>query len=106
MRAGAARAVLAEAADVTHDRAAIDRAKPIVGKAKPGERAGAEVLDDHIASLDEALQHAFSIRVLEIDGAETTFTLTGEKPNSPAPDSEFVFQAPKGIPVVEGMPPV
>ena len=47
-----------------------------------------------------------SIRVLEIDGAETTFTLTGEKPNSPAPDSEFVFQAPKGIPVVEGMPPV
>ncbi len=47
-----------------------------------------------------------SIRVREVDGAETTFTLTGEKPNSPAPDSEFVFQAPKGVPVVEGMPPV
>jgi outer membrane lipoprotein carrier protein len=47
-----------------------------------------------------------SINIKEADGAETTFTLTGEKSNAPAPDSEFVFQAPKGVPVVEGMPPV
>jgi len=47
-----------------------------------------------------------SIKVEEVDGAETVFTLTGEQPNPPAPDSEFVFQAPKGVPVVDGMPPV
>ncbi len=47
-----------------------------------------------------------SINIKEVDGAETTFTLTGEKSNAPAPDAEFVFQAPKGVPVVEGMPPV
>jgi outer membrane lipoprotein carrier protein len=47
-----------------------------------------------------------SMKIEEIDGAETVFTLNGEQANPPAPDSEFVFQAPKGVPVVEGMPPV
>lgn len=47
-----------------------------------------------------------SMKIEEIDGAETIFDLSGEQPNPPAPDSEFVFQAPKGVPVVEGTPPV
>lgn len=47
-----------------------------------------------------------SMKIEDVDGAETIFKLSGEQPNPPAPDSEFVFQAPKGVPVVEGAPPV
>jgi outer membrane lipoprotein carrier protein len=46
------------------------------------------------------------MKIEEVDGAETTFTLTGEQPNAPAPDAEFVFQAPSGVPIVDAMPPV
>jgi outer membrane lipoprotein carrier protein len=47
-----------------------------------------------------------SMKIEEVDGAETIFTLTGEQPNAPAPDAEFVFQAPSGVPIVDAMPPV
>jgi outer membrane lipoprotein carrier protein len=47
-----------------------------------------------------------SMRVLETDGAETAFTFRDSQANAPAPDSEFVFHPPAGIPVVDGLPPV
>jgi outer membrane lipoprotein carrier protein len=47
-----------------------------------------------------------SMRVTETDGAETAFTFRDSQANAPAPDTEFVFHPPPGIPVVNGLPPV
>jgi outer membrane lipoprotein carrier protein len=47
-----------------------------------------------------------SMRITEVDGAETAFTFKDSVPNAPAPDSEFVFVPPAGVPVVDGLPPV
>jgi outer membrane lipoprotein carrier protein len=48
--------------------------------------------------------HSMSIQ--EMDGAQTAFTFKDSVADPPAPDSEFVFHAPAGIPVVDGPPPV
>jgi outer membrane lipoprotein carrier protein len=47
-----------------------------------------------------------SMRVEETDGITNTFVFTDERPNAAAPDASFVFSAPPGVHVVEGMPPV
>ena len=47
-----------------------------------------------------------SMRITETDGAETAFTFQDSVANPPAPDSDFVFLPPAGIPVVDGLPPV
>ena len=47
-----------------------------------------------------------SMRITETDGAETAFTFRDSQANAPAPDTEFVFHPPAGIPVVDGLPPV
>ena len=47
-----------------------------------------------------------SMSILETDGAETAFTFKDSQPDAPAPDGEFVFHPPPGIPVVDGLPPV
>jgi outer membrane lipoprotein carrier protein len=47
-----------------------------------------------------------SMRITETDGAETAFTFKDSVADAPAPDSEFVFQPPAGVPVVDGLPPV
>ena len=47
-----------------------------------------------------------SIRVEETDGITNSFLFTDERPNVAAPDASFVFTAPAGVNVVEGMPPV
>ncbi len=47
-----------------------------------------------------------SIRVEETDGITNSFLFTDERPNVAAPDARFVFTAPAGVNVVEGMPPV
>jgi outer membrane lipoprotein carrier protein len=52
----------------------------------------------------EGVIHSMSIT--ETDGAQTSFTFKDSVANAPAPDSEFVFQPPAGIPVVDGLPPV
>jgi outer membrane lipoprotein carrier protein len=44
--------------------------------------------------------------ITEIDGAQTAFTFKDSQANAPAPDSDFVFHPPAGIPVVDGLPPV
>jgi outer membrane lipoprotein carrier protein len=46
------------------------------------------------------------INITETDGARTAFTFTNNQPDAPAPDAEFEFQPPAGIPVVDGLPPV
>jgi outer membrane lipoprotein carrier protein len=47
-----------------------------------------------------------SMSITEIDGAQTAFTFKDSQANAPAPDSDFVFHPPAGIPVVDGPPPV
>ncbi len=47
-----------------------------------------------------------AIRVEEKDGSVTRFSFTGEQDNVPASDSDFVFKAPPGVTVINGLPPV
>jgi len=47
-----------------------------------------------------------SMSITERDGAQTAFTFKDSVADAPAPDSEFVFHAPAGVPVVDGLPPV
>jgi outer membrane lipoprotein carrier protein len=47
-----------------------------------------------------------SMSITETDGAQTEFSFKDMQANAPAPDTDFVFHAPPGIPVVDGLPPV
>jgi outer membrane lipoprotein carrier protein len=47
-----------------------------------------------------------SMVIDETNGARTAFTFSETQADAPAPDSEFVFHAPAGVPVVDGLPPV
>jgi outer membrane lipoprotein carrier protein len=47
-----------------------------------------------------------SMSIAETDGAETAFRFKDSEPNAPAPDADFVFQGPAGVPVIDGLPPV
>lgn len=46
------------------------------------------------------------MRIEETDGAINTFTFSDEQPNARATDADFVFQAPAGTHIIEGMPPI
>lgn len=47
-----------------------------------------------------------SMRIEETDGAVNTFLFSDEKPNAPATDADFIFHAPAGTHMIDGMPPV
>lgn len=47
-----------------------------------------------------------SMVIDETDGARTAFTFKESQANAPAPNTEFVFHPPPGIPIVDGLPPV
>jgi outer membrane lipoprotein carrier protein len=47
-----------------------------------------------------------SMSITETDGAQTAFTFRESQADVPAPDTDFVFHPPPGIPVVDGLPPV
>jgi len=47
-----------------------------------------------------------SMKVEETDAITNAFVFADEKPNAAAPDSDFVFNAPAGVKVVDGLPPV
>ena len=47
-----------------------------------------------------------SMRIEETDGAINTFTFNDEQPNAPATNADFIFHAPAGTHIIEGMPPV
>jgi len=46
------------------------------------------------------------ILMQEIDGAETRFQFSKEEANAALPESRFKFTPPKGVPVVDALPPV
>ena len=47
-----------------------------------------------------------AIKIEETDGSVTHFSFSGEQPNVPASDSDFVFKTPPGATIVSGLPPV
>jgi outer membrane lipoprotein carrier protein len=47
-----------------------------------------------------------SMNLEEIDGASTVFTFSGMRENIPVKDSDFVFKAPAGVAIVDGLPPI
>jgi outer membrane lipoprotein carrier protein len=47
-----------------------------------------------------------SMSIIETDGAQTAFTFKDSEADVPAPDADFVFHPPPGIPVIDGLPPV
>jgi len=46
-----------------------------------------------------------AIKIEEVDGAVSKFAFTGEVPNPPAADADFVFQPPAGTSIVDGSAP-
>jgi outer membrane lipoprotein carrier protein len=46
------------------------------------------------------------MKVEEIDGASTEFQFSDSTENVPLDDREFVFTAPPGVAIVDGMPPI
>jgi outer membrane lipoprotein carrier protein len=46
-----------------------------------------------------------AIKIEEVDGSISNFTFSGEEANVPASDADFVFHAPPGTVVVNGMTP-
>lgn len=47
-----------------------------------------------------------SMRIDETDGIRNTFIFSGERPNVPASNSDFIFTPSVGVRIVDGMPPV
>jgi outer membrane lipoprotein carrier protein len=47
-----------------------------------------------------------AIEIDEVDGAVTRFTFSDQQPDVPVPAETFRFTPPKGVPVVDGLPPV
>ena len=47
-----------------------------------------------------------TLEIQETDGARTTFTFTDMQENVAAPDSDFVFQPPPGVSIVDGTAPL
>jgi outer membrane lipoprotein carrier protein len=47
-----------------------------------------------------------TMRLEEVDGAVTEFVFSGIQENVPVKDADFVFTAPVGVAVVNGLPPI
>ncbi len=47
-----------------------------------------------------------AMKLEEVDGATTNFTFTDERENVPAADSDFFFNPPPGVAIVNGTPPI
>jgi outer membrane lipoprotein carrier protein len=46
------------------------------------------------------------MRIEEIDGSVTEFTFTSVEENVPTKDADFTFQAPEGVAIINGLPPI
>ena len=66
-------------------------------------------LEKRVASFSLTVTADGTIRAMkieEIDGITNAFVFSDEKGNAAAPDTAFMFNAPAGVKVVEGLPPV
>ena len=57
-----------------------------------------------ITAAPDGTVHGLTIE--ELDGSRTRFTFSAEQPNPPAPTAAFVFTAPAGTHIVNGLPPI
>ena len=46
------------------------------------------------------------MRIVEKDGAETSFVFSDIHENVPTPDSDFEFTPPPGVTIFDGAPPI
>ncbi len=46
------------------------------------------------------------MRIVQVDGAETSFTFSDIRENVPAPESDFTFVPPPGVTVIDGTAPI
>ena len=60
----------------------------------------------HLSLTVTAAGEITAIEIVEVDGATTRFSFTGEQPDAAVPESIFRFSPPPGVPVVNAMPPV
>lgn len=77
----------------------------LTGAPKGGAGSGSA----HLSRLALSVTADGTIRAMKIeeeDGSTTNFSFTNEVPNSPVTDADFIFRAPQGVTVVEGLPPV
>ena len=65
-------------------------------------------MEQHVSSLRFTVSTngtILGIKVEEVDGSISTFTFSDEVPNPPASNAEFIFRAPPGTEIVDGLPP-
>ena len=75
--------------------------------ARPAPEFPADMFPESAFSVTAASDGVIrSMKVEETDGITNAFVFADEKPDVAAPDAEFVFNAPTGVKVVEGLPPV
>jgi outer membrane lipoprotein carrier protein len=79
-----------------------DGSKLVLSGVPKGSQGRVTDIDLEVTPAGEIL----GIVIEDPTGARTTFTFTHPQPNAPAPDSEFVFHPPPGIPVFDGLPPI
>jgi len=46
------------------------------------------------------------MRIVETDGAETSFAFSDIRENVPTPDSDFEFNPPPGVTIIDGVAPI
>ncbi|HWA96700.1 MAG TPA: outer membrane lipoprotein chaperone LolA [Terracidiphilus sp.] len=71
-----------------------------------GKVKGQEKRIDHISLTVTTEGEIGTIVIEEADGATTSFFFTNQQTNAAIPEVLFHFKAPKGVPVVNGLPPV
>jgi outer membrane lipoprotein carrier protein len=71
-----------------------------------GRPKGQEKRVSRLALTVTAAGTIVGIEIEEADGAITRFTFSGEQPDAPIAGHAFELTLPKGIPVVDAMPPV
>ncbi len=71
-----------------------------------GKVKGQEKRIDHISLTVTTDGEISAIVIEEADGATTSFHFTRQQTNAAIPETLFHFAPPKGVPVVNGLPPV
>jgi len=54
----------------------------------------------------DAAGQILGMRIVQLDGAETSFAFTGLRENVATPDSDFEFNPPPGVTIINGVAPI
>lgn len=83
-------------------RVRAETAGAVIEGVPQGQETRLKTLTVHVATSGAIL----SLRLEEVDGAATEFQFLKTEENVPVRDKDFVFTAPAGVPVLNGMPPI